>query len=106
VQSAVPCCAALLLCCSAAPALNKACGKIVIGDQSVNELLTIMRSLYLQESQQQRNCITRPAGILRPRLCDHRRRELVEHRRAGVIQVTRVTRRSRGKLSMGQTINL
>jgi hypothetical protein len=31
--------------------LNKTCGKIVIGDQSVNELLTIMRSLYLQESQ-------------------------------------------------------
>jgi len=31
--------------------LNKTCGKIVIGKQSVNELLTIMRSLYLQESQ-------------------------------------------------------
>jgi hypothetical protein len=31
--------------------LNKTCGKIVIGNQSVNELLIIMRSIYLQESQ-------------------------------------------------------
>jgi hypothetical protein len=31
--------------------LNKSCGKIVIGDQSLNELLTVMRSIYLQESR-------------------------------------------------------
>lgn len=31
--------------------LNKTCGKLRIGDQSVNELLTIMRSVYLQETR-------------------------------------------------------
>ena len=31
--------------------LNKTCGKTQIGAQSVNELMTIMRSIFLQESQ-------------------------------------------------------
>lgn len=38
--------------------LNKTCGKIVIGNQSLNELIIIMRSIYLQEFERRSDILS------------------------------------------------